>query len=73
MEIEKEFGDVLFVLANLTRYYKVNPENALSLTNQKFIERFSYIEQQLQEKGFDIMETSLEEMDYYWNQAKERE
>lgn len=73
VEIEKEFGDVLFVLANLTRYYKVNPENALSLTNQKFIERFSYIEQQLQEKGQDIMETSLEEMDYYWNQAKERE
>ncbi|WP_026908541.1 nucleoside triphosphate pyrophosphohydrolase [Paucisalibacillus globulus] len=72
-EVEKEFGDVLFVLANLTRYYKVNPENALSLTNKKFFQRFSYIEEKLHEKGKDIRQSTLEEMDYYWDQAKGRE
>jgi tetrapyrrole methylase family protein / MazG family protein len=72
-EVEKEFGDVLFVLANLTRYYKVNPENALSLTNRKFFQRFSYIEEKLHEKGKDIRQSTLEEMDYYWEQAKGRE
>ncbi|WP_047986256.1 bifunctional methyltransferase/pyrophosphohydrolase YabN [Ornithinibacillus californiensis] len=72
-EIEKEFGDVLFVLANLSRYYKVNPDSALGLTNQKFINRFTFIEEQLQEKGKDINQSNLEEMDAYWNQAKERE
>ncbi|SHG40669.1 tetrapyrrole methylase family protein / MazG family protein [Ornithinibacillus halophilus] len=73
IEIEKEFGDVLFVLANLSRYYKVNPEVALNQTNQKFQSRFTYIEEKLQEEGKDITKTSLEEMDYYWDQAKERE
>ncbi|SFB31755.1 tetrapyrrole methylase family protein / MazG family protein [Lentibacillus halodurans] len=72
-EIEKELGDVLFVLANISRYYKVNPELALNQTNQKFISRFSYIEKQLQKQGKDIRQTSLEQMDDYWNQAKRRE
>ncbi|MGF7015770.1 nucleoside triphosphate pyrophosphohydrolase [Ornithinibacillus bavariensis] len=72
-EIKKELGDVLFVLANLTRYYQINPEEALSLTNEKFTRRFSYIEEKLKEKGKDIMHSNLEEMDYYWNEAKERE
>jgi tetrapyrrole methylase family protein / MazG family protein len=72
-EIKKEFGDVLFVLANLTRYYQVNPEEALSLTNRKFIRQFSYIEKKLKENGKDIMHSNLEEMDLYWNEAKERE
>ncbi|MUK88066.1 nucleoside triphosphate pyrophosphohydrolase [Ornithinibacillus sp. L9] len=73
LEMEKELGDVLFVLANISRYYKINPEVALNRTNQKFLSRFSYIEKQLQEQGKDIQETSLQEMDYYWDQAKERE
>lgn len=72
-EIEKEFGDILFVLVNLARYYKVNPENALLLTNQKFFRRFAYMEDQLKKQGKDILHSNLEEMDYYWNQAKERE
>lgn len=71
--IIKEFGDVLFVIANLTRFYNINPEEALELTNQKFIFRFSYIEKKLKETGKDIHQTSLEEMDYYWNQAKGEE
>lgn len=73
VEVEQELGDVLFVLANISRYYKINPEIALNRTNQKFMSRFSYIEEQLQEHGKDIMETSLNEMDYYWNEAKKLE
>ncbi|AIF41997.1 nucleoside triphosphate pyrophosphohydrolase [Virgibacillus sp. SK37] len=72
-EIEKEFGDVLFVLANLTRYYKINPEIALNRSNQKFYSRFHFIEEQIQENNLNINNVSLEEMDYFWNQAKERE
>ncbi|MFD1849255.1 nucleoside triphosphate pyrophosphohydrolase [Oceanobacillus bengalensis] len=72
-DIEKEFGDVLFVLANLTRYYKINPEIALTQTNNKFTSRFHFIEEQLQTMGKDIRHTSLEEMDAIWDQAKERE
>ncbi|PXY51686.1 MazG family protein, partial [Virgibacillus profundi] len=72
-EMEKEFGDVLFVLANLTRYYKINPEIALNRSNQKFYSRFQFIERQIQEKNLDINQVSLEKMDYFWNLAKERE
>lgn len=71
--VEEELGDTLFVLANLSRFYKVNPEIALNRTNQKFISRFSFIEQQLKRQGKDINSTTLEEMDYYWNMAKEKE
>lgn len=73
MAIEEEFGDVLFVLANLTRFYKVNPELALHQGNKKFIRRFQFIEKQLKIQGKDINQVSLEEMDMIWNQAKERE
>jgi tetrapyrrole methylase family protein / MazG family protein len=72
-EMEIELGDVLFVLANLTRFYKINPEIALERTNQKFISRFTYIEEKLKHDGVDIDQASLEVMDKYWNQAKERE
>ncbi|MTW86523.1 nucleoside triphosphate pyrophosphohydrolase [Virgibacillus dakarensis] len=72
-EIERELGDVLFVLANISRYYKVNPEIALNRTNQKFISRFSYIEKRLHEENKDINQASLREMDKYWNQAKVEE
>ncbi|MEC5425994.1 nucleoside triphosphate pyrophosphohydrolase [Virgibacillus sp. C22-A2] len=73
LEIEKELGDVLFVLANISRYYKINPEVALNRTNQKFMTRFFYIEDQLSEQQKELKTTSLEEMDDLWNQAKERE
>lgn len=72
-EMEKEFGDVLFVLANLTRYYKINPEIALNRTNQKFLSRFSYVEEQVTRQGKELQSTPLEEMDAYWNEAKESE
>ncbi|WP_099158891.1 nucleoside triphosphate pyrophosphohydrolase [Virgibacillus ndiopensis] len=72
-KIESELGDLLFVLANLSRYYKINPEIALNRTNQKFISRFSYIEAKLEQLGKNISEASLEEMDNYWNKAKGNE
>lgn len=73
VETEKEFGDVLFVIANLMRFYKIHPEIALHETNKKFLFRFQYIEEQLEQSGKDIYQTSLEEMDKYWDQAKEKE
>lgn len=72
-EVEKEFGDVLFVIANLARYYKVNGEVALNQTNHKFMSRFRYIEQQLAEQGKQLTDAAQEEMDLYWNQAKGNE
>ncbi|MFC2948834.1 bifunctional methyltransferase/pyrophosphohydrolase YabN [Virgibacillus sediminis] len=72
-EVENELGDVLFVLANIARYYKVNPEVALNRTNRKFISRFGYVEEQINQRGKNLKESSLEEMDALWNEAKERE
>ncbi len=68
--IEKEFGDVLFSMINYARFIKVNPENALEKTNKKFINRFDYIEQKAKEKGMNISDMSLSEMDELWNESK---
>lgn len=72
-KIEEEFGDVLFSVINAARLYKVNPDNALERTNQKFIKRFNYIENELSKKGIKINDASLEEMDKLWNEAKTNE
>lgn len=71
-EIEQEFGDVLFALINYSRFIDVNPENALEKTNKKFIARFQYIEKKLKEEGKTFKQTTLSEMDSYWNEAKEK-
>ena len=65
-----EFGDLLFSLVNAARLYKINPENALESTNLKFIGRFNYLEEQIQKNGGTLKDTSLEEMDRLWNEAK---
>ncbi|MFE8704041.1 nucleoside triphosphate pyrophosphohydrolase [Cytobacillus sp. FJAT-54145] len=70
--LQKEFGDVLFALVNVARFYDFNPEEALFSTNQKFIRRFSFIEEQVQESGKKFEEFSLEELDQLWNQAKDK-
>lgn len=72
-EITKEFGDVLFALVNLLRFYDVNPEMALESTNRKFKERFTHIEQELRKRDKDIRHSTVEEMDYYWDEAKGKE
>jgi XTP/dITP diphosphohydrolase len=66
-KIEDELGDVLFSIINLSRYLKVDPEMALQRTNQKFIQRFQYIENNSDKPLADM---SLEEMDLLWNLAK---
>lgn len=69
-KMEAEFGDVLFSLINVGRKYGIEPENALELTNKKFISRFNYVESAAKEKGMNLKEMSLEEMDELWNKAK---
>lgn len=68
--IMKEFGDLLFAFVNVGRHYKIEPEEALSATNVKFIDRFRYIEKMAYERRKELQNMSLEEMDYYWNEAK---
>lgn len=69
----KELGDFLFSIINASRLYKLNPDNALEHTNQKFISRFTYIEQKAKEMGKELKNMTLEEMDKLWNEAKELE
>ena len=69
-KIEDEFGDVLFSLINYARFININPEDALSRTNQKFIQRFTLMENLLTSDGHPIGETDLETMDQYWEKAK---
>ncbi len=69
-KIEDEFGDVLFSLINYARFININPEDALSRTNQKFIQRFTLMEELLKKEGHPIGETDLETMDLYWEKAK---
>ncbi|MDL2264868.1 nucleoside triphosphate pyrophosphohydrolase [Parabacteroides sp. OttesenSCG-928-G07] len=72
-KMEAEFGDLFFSMINAARLYKINPDNALERTNQKFIRRFNYVEAQINERGGSLKETSLEEMDRLWNEAKANE
>jgi tetrapyrrole methylase family protein/MazG family protein len=69
-ELEDELGDLLFVLVNLARFVKVDPEQALRRTNAKFRERFGYIERTLAARGRKLEESSLEEMEALWQEAK---
>jgi XTP/dITP diphosphohydrolase len=69
-EAEKEFGDVLFSLINYARFLNINPEDALEQTNQKFISRFAHMENRVKEQGKQIADCRLEELDEYWNEAK---
>ena len=70
---EAEFGDVMFSLINAARLYKINPDNALELTNQKFIRRFNYLEEHTIKQGKNLKDMTLEEMDAIWNEAKKEE
>ncbi len=70
-KMTEEFGDMLFVLVNLGRYLGIDAELALKRTVQKFIKRFEYIEKRLAEKGSSPQESNLEEMDSYWDEAKD--
>lgn len=69
-QAEEELGDVLFSLINAARLYGLNPDNALEHTNQKFIRRFGYIEQQTIRQGKSLKDMTLAEMDVLWEEAK---
>ena len=72
MDIQSEIGDIIFVITNISKFYKIDAEEALRSTNNKFIKRFHYIEQQLEEKGKTLKDSSLEEMEHYWQEAKNK-
>jgi MazG family protein len=69
-ELENELGDMLFVLVNLARFVKVDPEQALRRTNAKFRERFGYIERKLAERGKKLTDSNIAEMEELWQEAK---
>jgi MazG family protein len=70
VKLEEEMGDVFFALTNYARFLGINPENALRLTNEKFIKRFNYVEKKIKESGKAITDSNLEEMDKYWEESK---
>ncbi len=70
-KVEDEFGDLLFALINYARFININPEDALERTNRKFIKRFRYIEEKVNESGKSMHDMNLAELDVYWNEAKE--
>ena len=69
----KELGDFLFSVINAARLYKLNPDNALEMTNRKFIDRFNYIEAHSIKIGKPLKDMTLEEMDRLWEEAKQKE
>ena len=69
----QELGDFLFSVINAARLYKLNPDNALEKTNQKFIRRFNYVEDHSLKQGKNLKDMSLEEMDKLWDEAKLQE
>ena len=73
VNLEKEFGDLLFSLVNASRLYGINPDNALELTNDKFRRRFNYVEACSIKQGRNLRDMSLEEMDALWDKAKQDE
>ncbi|HZI02017.1 MAG TPA: nucleoside triphosphate pyrophosphohydrolase [Flavisolibacter sp.] len=69
-KVEEEFGDVLFSLVNYARFLKVDAENALELTNKKFLERFTAMEKMATERGQNLNTMNLMQMDSLWNEVK---
>lgn len=70
-EMEAEFGDVLFSMINYSRFVDLDPEMALERTNKKFIARFKFMEAAIREDGKSMSDMNLEELDVYWDKAKE--
>ncbi|WP_052338277.1 MazG nucleotide pyrophosphohydrolase domain-containing protein [Nitrospina gracilis] len=70
--VESELGDILFVLANVARFKKLDAEEALRQTNNKFVKRFHYIEEQVAKQGKELKDTPLEEMERYWQESKNK-
>lgn len=69
--VHEELGDLLFSVVNVSRFIKVDSEEALTGATDKFIDRFSKVEEMAKEQGLDMKETSLEELDKLWDKAKQ--
>lgn len=69
-KIEEELGDIFFTLVNISRFVQVDAETALSKTTNKFLQRFSYVQDNLSARGIHLTEATLTEMDALWNEAK---
>ncbi|WP_456277137.1 bifunctional methyltransferase/pyrophosphohydrolase YabN [Bacillus sp. AK128] len=69
----KELGDILFVIVNLARFYKIDPEIAIMQTNTKFKNRFQYMEQRIHEQELQFEKLTLDELDLLWEEAKKKE
>ncbi|WP_108672123.1 nucleoside triphosphate pyrophosphohydrolase [Peribacillus acanthi] len=72
VKLEAELGDIFFALVNIARYYSVHPEEAIHRTNEKFLKRFRHVEQRVQESGKLFEDFALEELDAFWDEAKQR-
>ena len=68
--IENEFGDLMFSLINYARFIKIDPDMALSKSNKKFVDRFKYMEKEIKLKNKSINSMNLEDMNFYWREAK---
>ncbi len=71
-DIQSELGDILFVLVNIAKFKKIDAEEALRSTNYKFIKRFQHIEKEVAKQGKTLKETSLEDMERHWQNAKKQ-
>ena len=71
-DIQNEIGDIIFVITNIAKCYKIDAEEALRSTNNKFIKRFQYIEQKIKAKGKTLKDSPLEEMERFWQEAKNK-
>ncbi len=71
-QINHELGDLLFAVVNLARHTRIEPENALRESNRRFVRRFTYIEEQLEDEKIQIEEAGLEKLDQLWNAAKQK-
>jgi uncharacterized protein YabN with tetrapyrrole methylase and pyrophosphatase domain len=71
--LEEEVGDLFFVLVNIARYLALDPESALRKTNRKFRRRFQWMERCLQESGGSLEQSSTDELESLWQQAKQQE
>lgn len=71
-KVKEEFGDLLFTMVNLGRKYDIVPEDALQMANTKFIKRFNYIESKVKSENKQFSDYTLEELDSFWNEAKQK-
>ena len=71
-KLEAEFGDILFSIVNLARFYNINPDDALEKTNRKFIGRFNKMEKAIKAESKSLSNMPLVEMEEYWQRAKKK-